>query len=483
MPPLRRPAEPARRRAGRVRLARRSVAPAGDGPPSQGRSGRPDPAGPAAALPLVRPGEPAFRCPVCGVAAAAGGVVGAGRTAEELGRAFPGRDGAHVGWRRRRCSTGCPAGPRWWSPRPGAEPPAEGGYGAALLLDGWALLARPDLRVAEETLRRWLGAAALVVPAADGGRLGRVVVVADAGLPPVQALVRWDPAWHAGRELAARREVGFPPAVRMASVEGAASRRGRGASTPCSATGPPAGRGPRTSRCSARSSCDPEPGADPAAPPPRTSPGARAARAGPRAGGGARRGGGPALGAQGARPGPGAAGPAGGRLTGRASGPAESRPRRGGTSGQHDVAESGRPAAPPRRRRHPLPDDPCPPSSGIAPPQRDPRSPAEPKEIRARPARPALRRPGAAHPRRGGDDLRRGAAPAGRGPDRHDARGARRRPRRAAARRRAAGVHLRLRRVPGHLVNPTFEPVGDEEQAARRAACRSPGCPWTAAGT
>ena len=45
---------------------------------------------------------------------------------------------------------------------PGAEPVAEGGYGAALLLDGWALLGRPDLRAGEETLRRWMNAAALV---------------------------------------------------------------------------------------------------------------------------------------------------------------------------------------------------------------------------------------------------------------------------------------------------------------------------------
>ncbi|HEY0699033.1 MAG TPA: hypothetical protein VGD43_14630, partial [Micromonospora sp.] len=53
--------------------------------------------------------------------------------------------------------------------------------------------------------------------AADGGR---VVVVADGGLPAVQALLRWDPAWFAGRELAERRQLGFPPAVRMASVTG-----------------------------------------------------------------------------------------------------------------------------------------------------------------------------------------------------------------------------------------------------------------------
>jgi primosomal protein N' (replication factor Y) (superfamily II helicase) len=33
--------------------------------------------------------------------------------------------------------------------------------------------------------------------------------------------VRWDPAWLAERELADRRELGFPPATRMASLSGA----------------------------------------------------------------------------------------------------------------------------------------------------------------------------------------------------------------------------------------------------------------------
>ncbi|MDT7580349.1 MAG: hypothetical protein QOK35_1613 [Pseudonocardiales bacterium] len=163
--------------------------------------------------------EPAFRCPVCASRRLRASVVGAGRTAEELGRAFPGvpvrssGGGAPV-------LDAVPGHPQLIVATPGAEPPADGGYGAALLLDGWAMLSRPDLRVAEETLRRWLAAAALVVPHSDGGR---VVVMADAGLPPVQALVRWDPAWHAGVELAARSEVGFPPAVRMAAVEGSAT--------------------------------------------------------------------------------------------------------------------------------------------------------------------------------------------------------------------------------------------------------------------
>jgi primosomal protein N' (replication factor Y) len=102
---------------------------------------------------------------------------------------------------------------------PGAEPVAEGGYGAVLLLDSWALLTRADLRATEEAVRRWFAAAALARPGADGGQ---VVVMADARLATVQALVRWDAAWLAARELAERRELGFPPAARIASVTGPA---------------------------------------------------------------------------------------------------------------------------------------------------------------------------------------------------------------------------------------------------------------------
>jgi primosomal protein N' (replication factor Y) len=101
---------------------------------------------------------------------------------------------------------------------PGAEPVAEGaGYAAALLLDGWALLGRPDLRAGEEALRRWLGAAALVRPQEEEGS---VLIVAEPTMRPVQALVRWDPAGFAVRELAERAELGFPPVSRMAAVSG-----------------------------------------------------------------------------------------------------------------------------------------------------------------------------------------------------------------------------------------------------------------------
>ena len=141
-------------------------------------------------------------------------MVGARRTAEELGRAFP-RVPVRLSGAGDRLGT-VPATAALVVATPGAEPLAAGGYGAALLLDGWALLGRPDLRAAEEALRRWMTAAALV----RGGDDGRVVVVAESTLGPVQALVRWDPAGHAAAELAARRELGFPPATRVAAVEG-----------------------------------------------------------------------------------------------------------------------------------------------------------------------------------------------------------------------------------------------------------------------
>ncbi|GAA2146136.1 primosomal protein N' [Actinomadura napierensis] len=151
-----------------------------------------------------------WHCPECGFFQMRAMVVGAKRTAEELGRAFPGvpvrtsgREAIleRVGTERALVVA-----------TPGAEPPAEDGYTAALLLDGWVLLGRPDLRAGEETLRRWMNAASLVRAE------GPVVVAAEGTLPAVQALVRWDPVTYAERELAERREAGFPPAARMASL-------------------------------------------------------------------------------------------------------------------------------------------------------------------------------------------------------------------------------------------------------------------------
>jgi primosomal protein N' (replication factor Y) len=152
-----------------------------------------------------------FDCPHCSGTKLRAAVIGASRTAEELGRAFPGA-AVRVSGRSSGVLATVSGDPAIVVATPGAEPVAEGGYGAALLLDSWALLGRADLRAGEETMRRWMNAAGLVRAG------GQVVVSADAAHPVVQALVRWDPAGLAARELADRRALGFPPVTRMASL-------------------------------------------------------------------------------------------------------------------------------------------------------------------------------------------------------------------------------------------------------------------------
>lgn len=159
--------------------------------------------------------EPALRCARCGSDAVRAVVVGARRTAEELGRAFPGTAVITSAGDTIVDRTG--DGPALVIATPGAEPRVPQGYGAALLLDSWALLGRQDLRAAEDTLRRWMAAAALVRDRESGGV---VTVVAESSIPTVQALIRWDPVGHADAELATRTEVGLPPAVHIAALDG-----------------------------------------------------------------------------------------------------------------------------------------------------------------------------------------------------------------------------------------------------------------------
>ena len=156
------------------------------------------------------------------------------RTAEELGPrvpAVPVRSlGRRPGARTRRATS-----PRSWSPRPGAEPVADGGYAAAVLLDTWLLLgrARPAGRggdAAPVVRRRGAGPARPATAAAWSRS-------ATPRHPAVQALVRWDPAGFAERELAERASAHLPPAVAAGHRDGppddlrAAARRA-GAAAP-----------------------------------------------------------------------------------------------------------------------------------------------------------------------------------------------------------------------------------------------------------
>jgi primosomal protein N' (replication factor Y) len=167
--------------------------------------------GPASCSVCGRPAAD-HRCPECGDARMRAAVVGARRTAEELGRAFP---GLVV-----RTSGGdnvldvVPDKPALIVSTPGAEPVAEGGYSAALLLDTWLMLARPDLRAPEEAVRRWFNAAALVRPT------GAVILVGEPSAFPLQAVVRWSPEGFASREVEERRAARLAPAAKLAELTG-----------------------------------------------------------------------------------------------------------------------------------------------------------------------------------------------------------------------------------------------------------------------
>jgi primosomal protein N' (replication factor Y) len=140
--------------------------------------------------------------------------LGTGRTAEELGRAFPGArvivaDGEH------RLQT-LGSEPALVIATRGAEPVPTGGYRAILILDGERMLARESLRVGEDCLRWWANAAALAAP-------GAPVLLAGVGGALARALNAWRPDTFAASELVDRRQLRFPPAVRVASVTGTAA--------------------------------------------------------------------------------------------------------------------------------------------------------------------------------------------------------------------------------------------------------------------
>ena len=154
------------------------------------------------------------RCAVCGGVRLRSPVRGRERTVEELGKSFPGVPVRTSGGDR--VLSDVVDEPSLVVCTPGAEPVAEKGYSAVVLLDTGLALLRPDLRVAEEALRRWMNAAALVRPPDDG----RVFAVGDPADPVLQALVRWDSAGLAAREIAERRSAHLPPASRTASLTG-----------------------------------------------------------------------------------------------------------------------------------------------------------------------------------------------------------------------------------------------------------------------
>lgn len=141
--------------------------------------------------------------------------VGSARTGEELGRAFPGVPVVVSGAREAHGVVGeVDCSPRLVVATPGAEPVAECGYRAVLLLDGGALSSRPDLGAANEALRQWTNAVVLAAPSA------RVILLGNPDPVAAQALVRWDQTGFARRDLMERAELHLPPAWRAARLDG-----------------------------------------------------------------------------------------------------------------------------------------------------------------------------------------------------------------------------------------------------------------------
>lgn len=152
-----------------------------------------------------------WSCPDCSSTRLRMASSGSERTADELGRAFPGvrvivADGdhpvSHVDGR-----------PALVVSTRGAEPLAAGGYRAVILLDGDRMLLAEELRIGESCLRWWSNAAALAAPGAP------VHLVGVTG-PVARALATWTQPGYARAELADRVPLRMPPTVRVASVDG-----------------------------------------------------------------------------------------------------------------------------------------------------------------------------------------------------------------------------------------------------------------------
>ncbi|WP_424463861.1 primosomal protein N' [Pseudoclavibacter helvolus] len=155
--------------------------------------------------------HPEWQCPECGDRRLRNTSLGAERTAEELGRAFPGTrvvvaDGASetVSIDDRACLVVATRG---------AEPVPNSGYAGVVLLDTERSLAQERLDAGIDALRGWSNAAALAGPSAK-------VIIVGADSPASRALRTWQQPGFATLELAERKQLHFPPAVRVATITG-----------------------------------------------------------------------------------------------------------------------------------------------------------------------------------------------------------------------------------------------------------------------
>ena len=147
----------------------------------------------------------------CGSSDFGKGRAGSSRTASELGKSFPGSVVVESTGENKILTV--KPGRNLVISTAGSEPFVEGGYSAVVILDAQTLLAKQNLRATEEAIRVWSNAISKLA------LNGEAVLVGVSG-DLAQKFCLWQQTELASKELASRRELMLPPALRLGSVSG-----------------------------------------------------------------------------------------------------------------------------------------------------------------------------------------------------------------------------------------------------------------------
>jgi primosomal protein N' (replication factor Y) len=150
-------------------------------------------------------GFPTWKCSYCSRDKQYLAGRGIERAAEEISRAFPGFPVVISAGDVIKESV--ESKPALVLATPGAQPPAEGGYAAVVVLDAIRFFSHTDINGQERARELLFETASLV--SSDG----QVLLVLDDSHPVVAALARWNIAPLLKRELAERDELKLPPSV------------------------------------------------------------------------------------------------------------------------------------------------------------------------------------------------------------------------------------------------------------------------------
>lgn len=153
-----------------------------------------------------------WRCAYCSGHQVRHQQIGDERIMEELGKAFPlfpiiSSNAEHL-------VSSVSNSPSIVIATPGAEPAAENGYGAVVVLNSSMMLNRATISAEEESRRRWFGLVTLLQPGAS------IFIDADYRNRNIQSLLRWDALGAGMRDLHERRALALPPITKTLLISG-----------------------------------------------------------------------------------------------------------------------------------------------------------------------------------------------------------------------------------------------------------------------